>query len=286
MKRFWMAVPSEYEEGALRKIGELGTVQFVREAVEEHGPRRDSAEIQTRFTRLRDRIHSLLPEVRTEELLQSAEEEPQTNLEQISLFMTEIEKELDEITKKLNAAETENGNLQKLKEHLKFLDSSGLRVDSIGNFKHIFVKAGFLNNLRLSRLNGYTAGTSIVYATKPGKDRESFVAITGSVEDEPFMETTLKLLNFQELNFPQNISPEPKKALDETEKALQRKREEIQSITSQLLRTKEKFESYEPCAFGTLQIETTKNSILRTKKNSLIEGWIPTKQGKCPKTGY
>lgn len=285
MKRFWMAVPTGYEDRALRKIGDLGAVQFTRETLTEHASGVDSAEVQTRFSRLRDRIYSVLQEVKTEKHPATTEKLPEADLEQISSFVTEIEKELDETTKALNTAETEKKSLNELKEHLKLLDSVGLTVDTIGTFKHVFVKVGFLNNLRLSKLDGYTSGTSVVYVAKPEKDRETFTALTGSVEDQPFLETILKLLNFEEFNFPPETGPDPKEALGKTENAVHLKDEEIQGIRNRLSRMKERFESFEPQAFGTLQVETIKRSLLRTKKRSLIEGWIPASKIDAMKRG-
>jgi vacuolar-type H+-ATPase subunit I/STV1 len=285
MKRFWMAVPTGYEDSALRKIGELGAVHFTRETLTERASGVDSAEIQTRFSRLRERIYSVSRDVKIEEHPATTEELPQANLGQISSFVTEIEKELDETTKALNTAETEKKSLNELKEHLRLLHSVGLTVDTIGTFKHVFVKVGFLNNLRLSKLDGYTSGTSIVYAAKPGKDRETFTAVTGSIEDQPFLEMTLKLLNFEEFSFPLETDSDPEAALDKTENAMRRKDEEIQSIRNRLSRIRQRFESFEPQAFGTLQVETMKQSLLRTKKMSLIEGWIPASKIDTMKRG-
>jgi V/A-type H+-transporting ATPase subunit I len=285
MKRFWMAVPTVYEDSALRKIGELGAVQFTREMLTEHASGVDSAEVQTRFSRLRDRIYSVLQEGKTEKHPATTEKLPEANLEQISSFVTEIEKELDGTTKALNTAETEKEKLNELKEHLNLLDSVGLTVGTIGTFRHVFVKVGFLNNLRLSKLDGYTSGTSVVCVTKPGKDRETFTALTGSVEDQPFLETTLKLLNFEEFSFPPETDPDPNPALDRTENAVHLKDEEILGIRNRLSRMRERFESFEPQAFGTLQVETMKKSLLRTKKRSLIEGWIPASKIDAMKQG-
>lgn len=284
MKRFWMAVPVGYEETVLRKIGELGTVQFTREMVAEHASGMDASEVQTRFSRLRDRIYSISKEAKIEKYPRT-EETAEATLEQISSFVMETEKDLDGTTKALNSAETEKKSMMELKEHLKLLDSVGLTVGTIGIFKHVFVKVGFLNSLRLSKLDGYTSGTSIVYATKPAKDRETLIALTGSTEDRPFLETTLKLLNFQEFNFPAETDSDPKAALEKTESALHLKDEEILDIRNRLSGISERFESFEPRAFGTLQVEMMKHSLLRTKKNSLIEGWIPAKKINALKQG-
>ena len=275
MKRFWMAVPTDCEEAVLQKIGELGVAQFTRESLSERVSGIDTTEVQTRFSRLRSRIYSISGEIKTQEQEEARENLPEATLEQIGTFVAEVEKELDETTKALDSAETEKKSLNGLKEHLKLLDSVHLMVGSIGTFSHVFVKVGFLNNLRLSKLEAYTSGTSIVYATRPARDRDTFVALSGSVEDQPFLETVLKLLNFEEFSFPPETDPDPKTALDKTENALHLKDQEIQDIENRLLRIRGRFESFEPRAFGTLQIETTKQFLLRTKKRSLIEGWIP-----------
>jgi len=171
-----------------------------------------------------------------------------------------------------------------VEERLGFLNMYGLRIDEIGNFKYIFVKAGFLNNALLPKLSAYLLGTSVIYVTKPGRPRESFVLITGLNEDQSLLETALKLLNFEEFAFPQDLSPESKVALEEVKHRILFKEKEIQDLKEDLSKIKEKFDFFEPYVSNALKIEEAKGFIARTEKKSLIYGWIPSEKIELLKT--
>lgn len=279
MKRFYLAVPVEYEEKTIRKIGELGAVQLTREIPVEGGEKTETVEVCRKFMRLCERMNSILAKVVVERQTKvHTEETAETNLDQIKFFVDEIETKLDESIKSVEKMETEIKGFKVTEEKLGFLDTYGLRVDEIGDFKHIFVKAGFLNNILLPKLSAYVGGTSVVYASKPGRPRESFVVITGLNEDRSFIENALKLLNFEDITFPQNLSPETKQALQDVKDNMELKEKEIKNLKEDLSKIKERFDFFEPYCSDFLQVEEAKGSIARTKKKSLIHGWIPSEK--------
>ena len=56
MKRFFLAVPIEYEEPTLRKIVELGVVQLTRDIPLEVTEKSETIEICKEFARLYERL--------------------------------------------------------------------------------------------------------------------------------------------------------------------------------------------------------------------------------------
>jgi len=277
MKRFYLAVPVEYEEKTIRKIGELGAVQLTREIPIESGEKSETIEICRKFMRLYERMDSVLTKIEVEKQTEKHDEDPaETGLDQVKLFVDQIETKLDESTKSLEKSEEEVKTFQTVEERLKFLDAAGLKVDEIGNFRHIFVKVGFLNIALLPKLASYVGGTSVVYTSKPGRPRENLVVVTGLNEDKALIETTLKLLNFDEFSFPQTLSPDPKRAVTEMKNEAELKEKEIGKVKEDLLKIKEQFDLFEPYVADTMQIEEAKRSIARTKKKTLIHGWIPS----------
>jgi V/A-type H+-transporting ATPase subunit I len=89
----------------------------------------------------------------------------------------------------------------------------------------------------------------------------------------------LKLLNFEEFVFPQDLNPEPKIALEEVRMRVESKRKEIQHLKQDLSEMRREFDSFEPWVSINLRIGEAKDLIARTKKKSLIHGWIPS--DKC-----
>jgi V/A-type H+-transporting ATPase subunit I len=277
MKRFYMAVPIEYEEATVRKIGEIGAVQLTRWASSERLDKGETAELYRRFSRLHERLNSILTEMPAEEQAkEQVEEVTEPNSDMVRAFLDENEPKIEKTLTAIEKTEIEAKNLGTTEERLRFLETNLLRVDEIGNFKHIFVKAGFLNNATVLKLNAYTDGTSVVHAVKPGRPGENFVTLTGLNEDRPFMETTLKLLNFEEFTFPQGTKPEAKEALTEVRRDITRKEEEAQSLRADLLRARRTFDTLEPYISTALMVQEARGSIPRTERKSLIHGWIPS----------
>jgi len=277
MKRFYLAVPAEYEEKAIRKIGELGAVQLTREVPREGEEKSEAVEACRKFMRLYERMNTILAKVEMERRIEArvAQETAEASVEQIKSFVDQIESQLDETIRAIEKTEAEIKSFKAMEERLGFLKTYGLRVDEIGDFRHIFVKAGFLSNALLPKLGAYLGGTSVVYTSKPGRPRESFVVVTGLNEDKSLVDSTLKLLNFDEVIFSQTLSPEPKQALEEVKNNIGLKEKEIRSLKEDLSQIKGKFSFFEPFVSNTLLIEEAKGSVARTKKKSLIHGWIP-----------
>jgi V/A-type H+-transporting ATPase subunit I len=95
-------------------------------------------------------------------------------------------------------------------------------------------------------------------------------------KDQNLAGEALKLLNFEEITFPDNLNPEPKRALEEVKNNIELKQKEIRNIKEEFLDIKKKINFFEPYVSNTLQIAEAESLIAETKKKSLIHGWIPT----------
>lgn len=280
MKRFYLAVPLEYEEETLKKIVDLGVVQLTRDIPFEPTEKSETVEACKEFVRLYERLNSIVAEIETQKpSVEPAEKRTAISLDQLKAFVVKAETKLDESTITIERLEAEIKNLTLVEERLESMNTNGLRIDEIGNLRYIFVKAGFIRSTQLPKLNAYISGTSVIVVTKPGRARENFVVITGLNEDQPLTEMILKLLNFEEFVFPQNLNPDPKIAQGEVKNSIESKEKEIQDIKQDLARIRGEFDSFELWVSTNLRIEEAKGLIARTKKKSLIHGWIPS--DKC-----
>lgn len=280
MKRFYLAVPLEYEEETLKKIVELGIVQLTRDIPFESAEKSETVEVCNEFVRLYERLNSILTGIETQKpSVEPAEKMSEISLDQLKSFVTKAETKLDESTTAIERLEAEIKNLTLVEERLEFMNTSGLRIDEIGDFRYIFVKAGFLRSTQLPKLNAYINGTSVTVVIRPGRARENFVVITGLNEDQPLTEMILKLLNFEEFVFPQNLNSDPKIAQGEVKNSIASKEKEIHDIKQDLIVMRGEFDSFELWVSTNLRIEEAKGLIARTRKKSLIHGWIPS--DKC-----
>jgi V/A-type H+-transporting ATPase subunit I len=280
MKRFYLAVPLEYEEETLKKIVELGIVQLTRDIP--FGPTEKSETIDAckEFVRMYERLNSILAGTKTEKLpVEAVEKRSDISLDQVKAFVAKAETKLDESTTAIERLKAEIENLTIVEERLEFMNANGLRIDEIGDFRYIFVKAGFLRSTQLRKLIAHISGTSVIVVTKPGMARENFLVVTGLNEDQPLTEMILKLLNFEEFVFPQDLKPDPKMAQGEVENSIESKEKEIQNIKRDLARMRGEFDSFDLWVSTNLRIEEARGLIARTKKKSLIHGWVPS--DKC-----
>ncbi len=280
MKRFYLAVPLEYEEETLKRIVELGIVQLTRDIPFGSTEKSETIDVCKEFVRLYERLNSIAAGIEIEKpSVEPAEKGSQISLDRLKAFVVKAQTKLDESTTTIERLNAEIKNLTVLGERLGFMDAVGLRIDEIGDFRYIFVKAGFLRSTQLPKLNAHISGTSVIVVTKPGRARENFVVVTGLNEDQPLTEMILKLLNFEEFVFPQNLKPDPKMAQEEVKNSTASKEKEIQNMKQDLAGTRPEFDFFELWVSTNLRIEEAKGLIARTRKKSLIHGWIPS--DKC-----
>ena len=272
MKRFYLAIPVEYEEVALRKIVELGSVQLTRDIPVESGEKNDVLDVCKRFARLYGRLEHVAVKV-------ADEAEPAGNLwvnfDVIREFVGRAESRLDELTKTIEKLGADIKSLEEATEKLHFLITNGLRIDEIGSFQHVFVKVGFLMSSQLTKLAAYIGGTSVVFIVKPGRPRENFVILTGLNEDLSLTETIMKLLNFENVTFPEGFDADPEKALDEIKSRVESKNTEIRKLKEESAKLLVEADKYESQVSTTLRVEEAKGLVARTKKKVLVHGWIP-----------
>jgi vacuolar-type H+-ATPase subunit I/STV1 len=280
MKRFYLAVPLEYEEETLKRIVELGIVQLTRDIPFGSTEKSETIDVCKDFVRLYERLNSIVAGIEIEKpSVEPAEKGSEISLDQLKAFVVKAQTKLDESTTTIERLKAEIKNLTVLEERLGFMDAVGLRIDEIGDFRYIFVKGGFLRSTQLPKLNAHISGTSVIVVTKPGRARENLVVITGLNEDQPLTEMILKLLNFEEFVFPQYLKQDPKMAQEEVKNSIASKEKEIQNIKQELAGTRPEFDFFETWVSTYLRIEEAKGLIARTRKKSLIHGWIPS--DKC-----
>jgi len=298
MKRFYIAAPTTYEDKLIEDLGKLGVTELIKEYTIKGFQKVDNVEISEKYLNLQQRISSILETVAVEkprkesflEKLKSSFSKPssrrleraEVKLEEVESYVKDVETQLDEKLRSLEKTQAEIDELKTLDERISIFLKNRIRIDQIGAFKHLFVKAGFLNTAFLTKLEKYVEGTSVTYSALPipERRRENLLILTGLNEDKQHIEDSLKLLNFEEIRFPEGTNPDPLEALTETRRAIQEREEVASRVKGEVRKIGdgfiEKSAVFEPHVRRVLGVEEARSTVSRTQTLSLIHGWVPS----------
>jgi V/A-type H+-transporting ATPase subunit I len=299
MKRLYAAVPITFEDNLLKALGELGTIQLVSDYTVKGFKKIENVDRVEKYVKLQQRMISVLSSIPPEKtknagFLQSLKRtfsapvrdhtSAKADLMGIEGYVADLEARLDIQLVALESLHGDIERLKNLKERLLILQKHQLRIDHLGDFRHIFVKAGLMQRELTPRLGRYTEGTSVAFTSFPESRKEDFLVITGLNDDKAHIENALPVLNFSELTFPSDIKPDPNEALFDVSTAIQQKTKEAEEIENTIREIGRKFREeskiYEPSVSGTLRMEEARSSLSRTGKMSLIHGWVPADRAK------
>ncbi|MGQ9468841.1 MAG: V-type ATP synthase subunit I [Nitrososphaerales archaeon] len=283
MTSFYLAVPRPFEDEVVEELGRLGIVQLTKERVE-IGEEVTELTTYDKFLRLSDRVSTLLTSFENflgyREEYGRVEKSLKTSLDEMERFSEEYGKMVDEVAKESDNIQREHEELKRIMNNLEFLKMYKIRLDRIGDFKHVFVKVGFIQNVFLNKLGEYLKDLETVFETKPGKAKESFIIIVGNLDYKSNVEKALTLLNFEEIKFPEWINPDPELALQDIKKRMDSNIEKTREQYKKLIKLNEKILERQPYVSF---MRDTKSSLFRTKSLSLLRGWIPVKKSDALK---
>ncbi|MGQ9719380.1 MAG: hypothetical protein ACUVWK_06065, partial [Nitrososphaerales archaeon] len=274
MMRFSLAVPRPYEDEVVEELGRLGIAQLTKERVEIG---EEVGEIITydKFLRLSDRVSTLLTSLEgflsSKEKYGRVERSLRMSLDEMDKFSEEYGKMVDEIARDTDNIQRENEELGSMVSNLEFLKMYKIRLDEIGELKHVFVKVGFVQNVFLTKLEEYLKDMETVFEAKPGRKGESFLVIVGNLEYKLNVEKALTLLNFEEIKFPSWVNPDPEIALQDIRKRMDSNVEDVRTQYKKLTKLHERILERKPYVSF---MRESKSSLLRTKNLSLLQGWV------------
>ncbi|MCP8315544.1 MAG: hypothetical protein H3Z52_06305 [archaeon] len=283
MESFYLAMPREFEDEVVEELGRLGIVQLTKERVE-IGEEVSELTTYDKFLRVSDRVSTLLSSIESflgsKEGYGRVEKSLKISLDEIEKFSEEYGKMVDEVAKEFDSIQRENEELKSMVGNLEFLRTYKIRLDGIGEFKHVFVKVGFLQNIFLTKLGEYLKDLETVFEAKPGRLKESFVIIVGNLDYKSNVEKALTLLNFEEMKFPGWVNPDPELALQDIKKRMNSNIEKTREQYKRLIKLHEKILERKPYVSF---MRDVKSSLFRTKSLSLLRGWIPVEKSDALK---
>ncbi|MCP8318370.1 MAG: hypothetical protein L6N95_00895, partial [Candidatus Methylarchaceae archaeon HK01B] len=249
MISFDLAIPRPYEDEVVEEIGRLGIVQLTKERVE-IGEEVSELPIYDKFLRVSDRASNLLTSLEnflgSKEDYGRAKKRLKISLDETEKFSEEYGKMVDEIAKESDNIQREHEELKGITDDLEFLKMYKMRLDRIGEFKHVLVKVGFIQNVFLDSLEEYLKDLETVYEVKPGRPKESFVVIVGNLDYKSNVEKALTLLNFEEMKFPKWVNPDPTLALQDIKKKMDADTDKTRDQYKSLIKINEKILERKP----------------------------------------
>lgn len=285
MKKIYLAIPRRYETEILEEIGKLGAIQLISERAM-IGEEPENLDLYDRFLRIDERVNTLintlynirekfspsLSKQQSKHIPQYEEIKPlKTTLDEIKAYVSDYEKKIDELTRKVDLLQKELEDLNITKDRLLLMQASDIDITSIGDHKFIFVKVGLLNNALIPKLDEYLRDFKVIYDVKQVKPRESLVIIVALNEYKANVEKALTLLNFNEFKFPENLPSNPKEALEDLNNRISSKINELENLTKTVQEIRRDLRSRRDyVAF----LREAKTSLLRTKNLSIIQGWV------------
>ncbi|MGQ9543146.1 MAG: V-type ATP synthase subunit I [Candidatus Bathyarchaeia archaeon] len=294
MKRMYATFPTRFEDDVLKALGRVGAVQLVSDYTISGFRRVENVDACERYIKLHQRIESILSTLPAKEAerkgffekLRESFLKPSLTYppmikesKEIEDYVSGLESRLDKEMSLMESLKTDIERLRSLERKLRILQKHNLRIDQLGEFRHIFVKAGLLQRELIPRLRRYAEGTSVTFTFTPETGREDFVVLTGLNEDKAHIENALTLLNFSEFTYPRDVKPDPREALAELSVEIEEKMVGVREVEARLWALGEEFRDrsklYEPIIAGTLRLEEARSSLSRTRTMSLIHGWVP-----------
>lgn len=287
MKKIYLAVPRRYETEVLEEIGKLGAIQLISERAS-IGEEPENLDLYDRFLRIDERVNTLLNTLynikekfspsllkqRTKPVPLVTEETRslKITIDEIKMYVNDYEKKVDELTRKVDILQKELEELSTVRDRLTLMQASDVDISSIGDHKFIFVKVGLLSNTLIPKLDEYLRDFKVVYDVKQVRPRESLVIIAALNEYKVNVEKALTLLNFNEFKFPEKIPSNPKEALEDLDKRISLKINELENLTKTIQEVRKELKSRRDYVSF---LREAKASLLRTKNLSIIQGWIP-----------
>ena len=290
MKKFYVAVPRDKEDDVVEALGRLGVVEFISQA--RAGGRGDvELEAYVSFLRLFDRvgiainsIDEVLPKKgvrksfmeRLKEsfvMTRSKAGSEKISIDELRDFLQSIEDEYNKLTSELDKRRRRLSDVESLIQNVDVFRRNGISLDIMGEYTHIFVKAGFIPSVNVDRLMEALKPFNVVVSILEGRPKENFLLIAASQKDKENIVGILTALNFEEIIFPSDIGADPEKVY----RSLVDEKKSIYKAFERLRRDFEKLRNrFYPYLKYVRFMYRVKSMLVRTRNFSVIYGWIPS----------
>jgi V/A-type H+-transporting ATPase subunit I len=263
VKRVTIVTLTGHEDLILDGLGKLGIVQLEKLPEEKFEGLREviTKEEVAKYTELYEKFQSLF-EKASKEIRLSKERLAETIPTGISI------EELEESLNDLEKAVANLDHLKEVKSTIRILKDQKIDLKDLGEFEHVFTKAGIISRSSIPKLeDALKAREDVDYKIAFISDADGFLRISGPPNAKSFVDEILSRLEFKELKLPPEAPREMKSASSWVEKEMELVRNKISEIVVKL-------------GFGnrikhSLKAAKAKSNLLRGEMVSVITGWTP-----------
>ena len=212
MLKFRIIAPSEYEDRVVEALVRVGMVHLTRSEGLERGIPKELLLVAERKVEL-----------------------AKIDVDKITSLIGKLCGEAVEYAERSEKLRSEIHKLERLVDSLRILAKLGLRTDSFGHHGFIFVTAGFIKKEYEAAMRDVLYDLKVAFNVVPLNTTHSLVIVSGLIRQEAEVEDALAKLAFEKLKFPPDLDPDPLKAFTTLNYELQRLREELAEIASELI---------------------------------------------------
>ncbi|MEM2210973.1 MAG: V-type ATPase 116kDa subunit family protein [Nitrososphaerales archaeon] len=262
VKKITIVTLTEYEDFILSELGKLGIMELKKLREDEFKGLREvgNEEEVAKYTELYGRFNSLY-----NQLIGEIQEPKELKVE-ITLTKIPI-KELEEIISKLESDVATLNQLKELKKMIDILKNQKVDPKSLGEFEHIFTKAGILPLTSITKVEEVLkARSDIEYRLAPISETEVFLYVGGLIDAKQII-TEVLYPDFKEFKLPSEVPGKIEDAVNWVEREIAQKKNEISELLIKL--------SFGKRIKYSLEIARGISKLLRSKMVSVMSGWVP-----------
>jgi len=287
LKKFYLAVPMEYEESVSKYIASLECVELISHGMEVST--REEVNMALRYERIVDRSKVLIESISS--LINGEEEDKKgfierikgaftvekkvetkvLNKDEVSKIIDEFESMLTDYTQRVDKLSRRSTFLKDIKVYVQLFAKYDLPVDIMGDFTHLFIRAGLLPIQNLPLLKDYLKPYNVVLNVYEGIRKDYFIILAGSIEDKDEILNYLSILNFEEIRFPEDFKGNASEVLQHIDSELATIKVEAKELYKDLINFAEDLMGYQRFFKYYKEIYS---SLVFTKNLAIFKGWI------------
>jgi V/A-type H+-transporting ATPase subunit I len=285
VKKLTLITLSQNEGRLLDSLGRLGVVHLRKLDEEEFaGFKEVTSEKLRDYENLLEKLRSLREKlnVSPEELKAKAIglEVTVVDVEKVQAEVERLENVVNILTEKTRGIREGLKALSEAKPTLQILQSQSVNPRDLGDFKHIFTKAGVAKThlMPLLRLRLKTR-KDVTFREAPVSAKDTFLYVSGLLELKPWVEKLLASVEFKEFKLPEGIPGTVGEALKWVEDESRKLEDQLRSCENQWINLKreyvEKAGALETAVKYLLDLTSAQSHLLRSRMMTMLQGWVP-----------
>ncbi|MBS7654877.1 hypothetical protein KEJ50_00005 [Candidatus Bathyarchaeota archaeon] len=283
VKKFTAITLIDNERPLIEVLGRLGVIQLKKlDESEFIGFKEIVSEEAKEYESLYEKLHALQAKLNaTPRKVESLDfSKVRTPIDKLKNSIKEFEEKTIKLEEKIKSVKEKLKTLNEATPMLQILKNQKINPGSIGEFKHIFAKAGvaktkLLPSLRL-RLKPRKEITFREAAISP---EETFLYITGLIELKGWIEKLLVGVEFKEFKLPSGIPNEAEEAIKWVDEEAKKLKEELKLLEEEWNPLRQEFEEKVGYLISVvkhgLDVCLAEGYLLRSRLMSVLQGWVP-----------